>query len=69
MVAFGRGARACIGRELAYAELWVGLAGFLRRFECELYETGREDVELWQDLFVPRAKLGNKGVRVLVKAC
>ncbi len=57
-----------MGRELAYAELWLGLAGFMRRFECELYETGKEDVELWQDLFVARVKAGSKGVRVLVKA-
>ncbi|KAG8158392.1 hypothetical protein KVR01_011514 [Diaporthe batatas] len=67
LVTFGRGARACVGMQLAWAELYVGLASFLRRFEVEVCGTGREDVELAMDRFVPRPVAGSKGVRVFVK--
>lgn len=67
MVAFGRGTRSCVGMQLAYAELYIGLATMFRRFSFEIYQTGREDVEVRRDRFVPRATQTTKGVRVLVK--
>ncbi|KAJ2996575.1 hypothetical protein NUW58_g937 [Xylaria curta] len=66
MIAFGRGTRSCIGMQLAYAELYIGLASFFRRFECELFETERDAVDCYGDRFVPRPKPGTKGVRVKV---
>ncbi|KAK4235976.1 cytochrome P450 [Achaetomium macrosporum] len=66
LVSFGKGPRSCAGRELAYADLYIALATFFRRFECELYETGREAVEVYMDCFVPRPRPGTKGVRVKV---
>ncbi|KAI1817357.1 cytochrome P450 [Poronia punctata] len=67
LVAFGRGTRSCVGMQLAYADLYIGFATFFRRFECELFETGRDAVDCYYDSFVPRAKPGTKGVRVKVK--
>ncbi|KAI0538394.1 cytochrome protein [Xylaria digitata] len=67
MVAFGRGTRSCIGMQLAYAELFVGLATLFRRFDFEVYETGRDDVEVRRDRFVPRPASNSKSVRFLVK--
>ncbi|KAK4141804.1 cytochrome P450 [Dichotomopilus funicola] len=66
IVSFGKGTRSCAGRELAYADLYIGLANFFRRFECELFETGREEVEVVRDCFVARPAVGAKGVRAKV---
>ncbi|KAI0465626.1 cytochrome protein [Xylaria cf. heliscus] len=67
MVSFGRGTRACAGLQLAYAELFIGLATLFRRFNFENYETDRTDVDAARDRFVPRPVKSSKGVRVLVK--
>ncbi len=56
-----------LDHSLAYAEIYLGLAILFRRFELELYETDRSDVDLKHDFFVPVPKLDSKGVRVLVK--
>lgn len=66
LIAFGRGTRSCVGMQLAYADLYIALATFFRRFECELFETGRDAVDCYLDSFVPRPKPGTKGVRVRV---
>ncbi len=67
MVAFGRGTRSCVGMQLAYAELYIGLASLFRRFErMKIFETGRGDIDCTRDRFVPRPKIGSLGVRVLV---
>ncbi|KAL4901410.1 hypothetical protein BDW74DRAFT_187646 [Aspergillus multicolor] len=67
LVSFSRGPRSCVGMQLAYAELYIGLASLIRRFDFELCETDRSDVDLARDRFIPRAKAASKGVRVLVK--
>jgi cytochrome P450 len=67
LVSFSRGARQCIGMNLAYAELYIGLATVFRRVQMRLYETGLEAVEAKIDIFVPRPIKGSKGVRVLVE--
>ena len=67
MVAFGRGSRSCLGRELAYAEMYIALANAFRRFDWELYETGVESVAMDHEVFVPRPKVGTKGVRAICK--
>ncbi|KAI1160687.1 cytochrome P450 [Nemania serpens] len=66
LVAFSRGTRNCVGMQLAYAELYIGLATFFRRFDCELFETGRDAVDCYYDRFVPKPKPGTHGVRVKV---
>ncbi|KAH8749226.1 cytochrome protein [Diaporthe sp. PMI_573] len=67
LVTFGRGTRSCVGLQLAWAELYVGLASLFRRFELEIYETNKSDVELARDRFVPRPVASSKGVRFHVK--
>lgn len=49
---------------LAYAELYLALAGVFRNFHFELHETDESDVTLAHDFFLPSPKLDSKGVRV-----
>ncbi|TVY83338.1 Cytochrome P450 monooxygenase sdnE [Lachnellula suecica] len=65
-VAFGKGSRACLGINLAHAELYLALATVFRRFTFELYNTDISDIELAHDFFSPSPKLDSKGVRVKV---
>jgi cytochrome P450 len=67
MVSFGRGTRSCVGMQLAYAEIYIGLASFFRRVNATLYRTNRADVDLARDRFAPRPCKGSLGVRVLVE--
>ena len=64
LMSFGRGTRACIGINLAWAELYIVLATVFRRFDFELYETSYEDVEIVHDYFTPYPKHDSNGVRV-----
>lgn len=56
-----------MGINLAYAELFLTLAGVFRRYDLELFETTIKDVTMARDAFVPAPKVGSKGVRMLVK--
>jgi cytochrome P450 len=67
LVPFSKGTRACLGINLAYAELYLTLAAVFRQFDMELYETTREDVDIVHDFFASSPRLDSKGVRVLVK--
>lgn len=67
LMTFGKGPRACLGMNLAYAELYVTLATIFRRFDFELFETSRRDVDAEHDFMVPCPSLDSKGMRVLVK--
>ena len=76
---FGRGTRRCLGENLATAELCVLLATVFRKFDVwdgtgrqkgqtmELYETGREDVDMASTFILPFIKEGRKGVRVVIR--
>jgi len=66
-VGFGKGARSCLGINLAHAELYLALGTVFRRFAFELYETNVTDIQLAHDYFLPSPKLDSKGVRVRVK--
>ena len=63
---FCRGTRACVGMNLAYAEMYITLATLFRRYEMELFETGPVDVEVAHEYHIPQVKKGSKGLRVLV---
>ncbi|KAF9691723.1 hypothetical protein EKO04_010491 [Ascochyta lentis] len=67
LMTFGRGARQCAGINLARAEMYIVLAALVRRFEMEVWESSRRDVDMFHDLFLPQAELGRPGVRVLIK--
>ena len=57
----------CVGMNLAYAELYVLTAMLFRRFDFELFETGRDSVDVYSCALGPLTKPGTEGVRVLVK--
>lgn len=65
LVNFSRGTRACLGMNLAYAEIYLTLAAIFRRFDLHLYETTRDDVDVIHDFFNPLARRDSKGVRVI----
>lgn len=67
MTSFSKGTRACLGINLAYAELFLTIAAVFRRFDLELFETTIDDVKIVRDAFVGAPRAGSKGVRVLVK--
>lgn len=67
LVSFGRGTRACIGMNLASAELYIGLATVFRRVDFELFETEEEAVVMAREFFVPQPRVGTKGVRIVVR--
>jgi hypothetical protein len=64
---------------LAYSELYLTLAGIFRKYELydgnekerspslELFETGREDVDMAFDFLIPFPKRGSLGVRLRVR--
>ena len=64
---FCRGTRACVGMNLAYAEMYITLATLFRRYEMSLFETGGEDVEVAHEYHIPQVRKASKGVRVVVK--
>jgi cytochrome P450 len=75
LVSFSKGSRSCIGVNLAYAEMYLWLAGVFRRYgspdirfktdegALELFETDQSDVDMWADRFIPVVKPGSKRVR------
>jgi cytochrome P450 len=67
LVPFSKGSRGCLGINLAYVEIYCTLAVLFRKFEFELYETSKGDVELAHEFFLPISRLDSKGVRVRVR--
>ncbi len=51
---------------LAYAELYLGIAILIRRFDMELYNTTIADVEIQRDHFIPAPSKTSNGVRIRV---
>ena len=65
-MSFNKGARQCIGINLAYAEMYLALAAAVR-FDMELYQTDESDVRFKHDFHAAFQKLDSKGIRVSVK--
>jgi cytochrome P450 len=63
---FSKGTRNCAGLNLAWAELYLATALVFRRFDMELFETTRRDVDVARDCFVSAPEKGSKGVRIKV---
>ncbi|KAH8664069.1 cytochrome P450 [Xylariales sp. PMI_506] len=65
-LAFGRGSRGCLGKNLALCELHLALTALtLRVFpRMKLYETTVKDITYDHDMFVMVAAEGTNGVRV-----
>lgn len=52
---------------LAQAELYITISTVFTRFEFQLYETDRTDVEMAHAYLVPYPKWDSKGVRATVR--
>ncbi|KAF2437481.1 cytochrome P450 [Karstenula rhodostoma CBS 690.94] len=67
MVAFGKGARNCLGMNLARATIRITLGSRIRRFHFEMVDTSYDmDVEIVRDVAAPDTHPESLGVRVLV---
>ena len=66
LVPFGRGPRACLGINLAWAEMYLAFAALLSGFELELVETTEQDVTVVQEYFIGLFPRESKGVRVRI---
>jgi cytochrome P450 len=69
LLSFSKGSRACLGINLAYAELFICIAAVVLRLgnRLELFETTIDDVKLFKDVFGMRPKPDSKGIRVILK--
>ena len=79
IISFSKGSRACLGMNLAWAELYLCTAAVFDSFGSsevkmqgdkgvlELFETDESDVRMASDMFFPVAKEGSKGVRIRVR--
>ena len=66
-VPFGRGHRACLGQNLAMAEMYMTLAMVFRRFQMELFDTFYErDVMTVRDCFLGETSKDCRGIRVRI---
>lgn len=66
---FSKGSRVCLGKNLAYADMYIMLAVLFRPGvpQMRLYETDESDVKFECDFGVSSPRLGSKGVRVVVE--
>ncbi|KAI9687313.1 MAG: hypothetical protein M1822_002356 [Bathelium mastoideum] len=67
ILAFGKGTRACLGMQLAYAEMELSLAALFQQFDLELFETSRKDVDVYCDALGPAPHPESKAPRVLIR--
>lgn len=70
LVAFGKGSRACVGMELAKAEILTTLATMFRRFgrEMVLWNTDRKrDIDTVYDVINPLPSRESNGLMVMIK--
>jgi cytochrome P450 len=80
MLTFSKGARQCLGINLAYQELQTFTAGIFRKYgpydpklkeqsgpTLELHETTLEDVKTHADYVTPGLRPGSKGVQVRIR--
>ncbi|RLL95402.1 hypothetical protein CFD26_102729 [Aspergillus turcosus] len=66
LVNFSKGSRVCLGLNLAYAELFLVIATMLHRFDMELYETPKRNIDLARDFGTPYPEKGNLSVRAVI---
>jgi cytochrome P450 len=60
-VPFGKGARMCVGMNLANAMLYLVLANVIRNFDFEVYKTTDRDLEIVADFFAPMPRRDSIG--------
>jgi hypothetical protein len=79
LCSFSKGPRNCLGINLAWAELYIGIGTMFRRFGSpeargssdagcmELFDTDMSDVVMVADGLFPLVKAGSKGVSQVVQ--
>jgi len=66
-VTFSKGARMCVGMNLAMAEIQIGFATLFRRVDgMRLFETDRKDVDMAAEYLSGHPVEESKGVRVII---
>ena len=69
LVTFSKGTRSCLGINIAYSEMYLGVAALVSRFDMELYDFDQKrDLEIVRDTFVGLPSKESRGVRVKVRA-
>ncbi|RDW72779.1 cytochrome P450 [Aspergillus mulundensis] len=66
LVTFGKGSRMCVGQNLAYAEMFLIIATLVRKFDIELYETPKANIEFARDFGTPLPEEGELNVRAKI---
>lgn len=67
LVSFSKGARSCIGMNIAYTEIYFTLAALVTRFDMELFDFDhKRDLLIERDTFVGLPSRESKGVRVKI---
>ncbi|OGM47432.1 benzoate 4-monooxygenase cytochrome P450 [Aspergillus bombycis] len=62
ITSFSRGSRVCVGMNLAFLELYMALAYYVRRFDIELVNTTVEDMRIVRDMGVGFTHRGEPSV-------
>ncbi|KAF9885046.1 hypothetical protein FE257_000777 [Aspergillus nanangensis] len=66
LVNFSKGTRMCVGKNLAWAELYLVFATLARRFDMELHQTTADNIAFVRDFGMPYPDEGNLSVQALV---
>ncbi|KAL4874373.1 cytochrome P450 [Aspergillus karnatakaensis] len=66
LVTFGKGSRMCVGLNLAYAEMFLIIARLVRKFDMELFDTPKANIEFARDFGTPLPDKGGLDVKATV---
>ena len=69
LVAFAKGSRACLGTNLAYAELYMTLAAVFRNLggSMKVVDTVKErDIDIARDIFTPAMRKDTTGIKIVI---
>ncbi|BCS03651.1 cytochrome P450 [Aspergillus luchuensis] len=66
LVNFSKGARICLGMQLAIAELFIVIASLMRQFDMELVDTPKETIEFARDFGAPYPEKGNLFIKARI---
>lgn len=69
LVTFSKGSRACLGINIAYSEMYLGVAALVSGFDMELYDFDQKrDLDIVRDTFVGLPSKESRGVRVKLRS-
>ncbi|KAJ9245692.1 hypothetical protein DTO169E5_411 [Paecilomyces variotii] len=66
MVSFSKGSRACLGINLAYAKLYLGIARVATSLDMDLFETTQKDIDVYHTRGFAFPKEGDGAVKVRI---